>query len=159
MRALIVFMLNLYLKYFNCTLSITSTFPIRILWKFNITMFLHLLWSLSSVKLSLRFGVFILNEPRHEKACLCHMRTTQAQISLRISTSSYIRNFKTLVSFCRQTGRFVLPGRKPRRPVFSWRGSKVCQKQKWTTTWKNQQNECAPSEDCPAWSETSLCAQ
>ena len=24
------------------------------------------------------------NEPRHEKICLCHMRTTKAQISLRI---------------------------------------------------------------------------
>ena len=26
----------------------------------------------------------LLNEPRHEKTCLCHMRTTKAQISLRI---------------------------------------------------------------------------
>ena len=26
----------------------------------------------------------VLNEPRHEKTCLCHMRTTKAQISLRI---------------------------------------------------------------------------
>ena len=26
----------------------------------------------------------ILNEPRHEKICLGHMRTTKAQISLRI---------------------------------------------------------------------------
>ena len=25
-----------------------------------------------------------LFEPRHEKTCLCHMRTTKAQISLRI---------------------------------------------------------------------------
>ena len=46
----------------------------------------------------------------------------------------------------------------------------------WATTWQNQQNECAPSEDsdqpghppslirvfavgCPGWSESSLCAQ
>ena len=26
----------------------------------------------------------IVYEPRHEKTCLCHMRTTKAQISLRI---------------------------------------------------------------------------
>ena len=35
----------------------------------------------------------------------------------------YIRNFKPLHSFCGCTGRFEYPGRKPRRQVFSWRGS------------------------------------
>ena len=36
---------------------------------------------------------------------------------------------------------------------------------KWATTWQNQQNKCAPSEDSislgilPVWSESSLCAQ
>ena len=35
----------------------------------------------------------------------------------------------------------------------------------WATTWQNQQNECAPSEDLislgihPVWSESSLCTQ
>ena len=29
-------------------------------------------------------GEFIIIEPRHEKPCLCHMRTTKGQISLRI---------------------------------------------------------------------------
>ena len=35
----------------------------------------------------------------------------------------------------------------------------------WATTWQNQQNECAPSEDSislgirPVWSESSLCTQ
>ena len=28
-----------------------------------------------------------INEPRHDKTCLCHMRTTKAQISLRILAS------------------------------------------------------------------------
>ena len=28
----------------------------------------------------------LYDEPRHEKTCLCHMRTTKAQISLRIHT-------------------------------------------------------------------------
>ena len=28
--------------------------------------------------------LFIIIEPRHEKTCLCHMRTTKVQISLRI---------------------------------------------------------------------------
>ena len=40
-----------------------------------------------------------------------------------------------------------------------------CLYDKWATTWQNQQNECAPSEDSdkpgrpPVWSESSLCAQ
>ena len=38
-----------------------------------------------------------LNEPRHEKTCLCYMRTTKAQISLRI---------KTLASFWSWASRF-----------------------------------------------------
>ena len=29
-------------------------------------------------------GMTCLYEPLHEKTCLCHMRTTKAQISLRI---------------------------------------------------------------------------
>ena len=60
------------------------------------------------------------NEPRLEKTCLSYMRTTKAQISLRIravwsapllfaakiSLGFYIRNFKTLASFCGCAGRF-----------------------------------------------------
>ena len=50
----------------------------------------------------------------HEKTCLCHMRTTKTQISLRI------QKFKTLSSFCSWAGSFdVLPDRKPRIHVFS----------------------------------------
>ena len=61
-------------------------------------------------------------EPRHEKTYLCPIRTTKAQISLRIRTvwsvplfslprsyntsSCYIRNFKTLASLCLWAGRF-----------------------------------------------------
>ena len=39
------------------------------------------------------------------------------------------------------------------------------QKQKWATSWQNQQNDCAPSEDsdqpghAPSWSESLQCAQ
>ena len=33
------------------------------------------------------------NEPRHEKSCLCHMRTTKAQISLRSLISAFIVHF------------------------------------------------------------------
>ena len=40
-------------------------------------------------------------EPRHEKTCLCYIRTTKAKISL------HIRNFKPLPSFCGCAGRFV----------------------------------------------------
>ena len=69
------------------------------------------------------FGMSIWYGPRHEKTYLCHMRTTKAQICLRIHTvwsasllslprlyktsSFYIRNFKPLPSFCGCAGRFV----------------------------------------------------
>ena len=57
-------------------------------------------------------GCQMKNDPRHEKTCLCHMRTTKTQISLRIRSlistfvaacldsisSFYIRNFKPLAS-------------------------------------------------------------
>ena len=61
-------------------------------------------------------------EARHEKTCLCYMRTTKVQISLRVRAvrsaalmfadrwynipSFYIRNFKTLASFCSWAGPF-----------------------------------------------------
>ena len=32
---------------------------------------------------------FVILEPRHEKTCLCHMRTTKAQISLRSLISAF----------------------------------------------------------------------
>ena len=56
-------------------------------------------------------------EPRHEKMCFFHMRTTKTQISLRIwfygsSLSLYLNRLV-----------WVLAGRKPRRQVFSWRDS------------------------------------
>ena len=53
-------------------------------------------------------------EPRHEKTCLCHMRTTKAQSDQRLccsvprqySTSSfYIRNSKPLASLCSWAGQ------------------------------------------------------
>ena len=31
-----------------------------------------------------QMGILNTSEPRHEKTCFCHMRTTKAQISLRI---------------------------------------------------------------------------
>ena len=31
-----------------------------------------------------------INEPRHEKTCLCHIRTTKARISLRSLISAFI---------------------------------------------------------------------
>ena len=64
------------------------------------------------------------NEPRHEKTCFSHMRTTKVQISLRIrevwfstfvvryldgilnTSSFYLRNFKTLACLCTWAGRF-----------------------------------------------------
>ena len=74
-------------------------------------------------------------EPCHEKTCFCHMRTTKAQISLRIravwsapllfSSTCWIQNFKALACVCGWAGWWVLPGRKPRRQVSSWRGSLV----------------------------------
>ena len=79
-------------------------------------------------------------EPRHEKTCLCHMRTTKAQISLRIRavwsaplfslprqyniSSFYIRNFKPYASLCSWAGRFEsYLVANSRRQVFPWRGS------------------------------------
>ena len=61
-------------------------------------------------------------EPHHEKTCLCHMRTTRrrsacasAQSDQRLccslpgwhnTSTCYLQNFKTLVSFCGCAGRF-----------------------------------------------------
>ena len=71
---------------------------------------------------------------------LCHMRTTKAQISLRIRavwsapllfaayniSRFYSRNFKTLASFCGCAGRFVSGlVRNSRRHVLSCRGSGI----------------------------------
>ena len=66
--------------------------------------------------------ICITYEPRHEKTCFCHMRTTKAQISLRIRAVwsaplllaariiEYLiflnAKFKTLASFCGCAGRF-----------------------------------------------------
>ena len=80
------------------------------------------------------------NEPRHEKTCFCHMRTTKAQISLRIravwsaplfslpgecyTCSFYIQKFKTLASLWSWAGRFEsYLVANLRRQIFSWRGS------------------------------------
>ena len=77
------------------------------------------------------------------KRVLCHMRTTKAQISLRIRvvwsapllfaaqyniSTFYSRNFKNLASFCGCAGRFV-SGQvgNSRRHVLSCRGSYKCQ--------------------------------
>ena len=59
----------------------------------------------------------ITYEPCHGKTCLCYMRTTKTQISLRIhavwlafllftASSFYTQNFKTLASFCGWAGPF-----------------------------------------------------
>ena len=64
----------------------------------------------------------VIIEPRHKKTCLCHKRTTKAQISLRIRevwshlccslprwsnvSSFYTRNFKPLASYCDCAARF-----------------------------------------------------
>ena len=57
-----------------------------------------------------------LFEPRHEKTCLCHMRTTKAQSEQHLccslprsynSSSFYIRDFKPLASFFDCAGRFA----------------------------------------------------
>ena len=83
------------------------------------------------------------NEPRHEKTCFSHMRTTKAQVCLRIHKL-----------IC------VLPCRKSRRQVFSWIGSNnewtIEMDRKvllitlplyfdvilplWAATWQNQQS-------------------
>ena len=106
------------------------------------------------------------------------MRTTKAQISLRIrafwsapllfpdwivwylyflcpkfQATTYLLWLRRPVC--------VLPGRKPQRQVFSWRGSntnvpyiilyiylnKIRFKLNWAATWQNQQSGCAPSQD------------
>ena len=84
----------------------------------------------------------MLYEPRHKKTCLCHMRPTKVQISLRICAvwsvrlyslpswyvtyNCYIRNSMTLASFCSWAGCFVsYLVTKPWRQLFSWRGSYV----------------------------------
>ena len=42
-------------------------------------------YSVSQIKVTVsEKESFRITEPRHEKTCLCHMRTTKAQISLRI---------------------------------------------------------------------------
>ena len=71
---------------------------------------LHLYWHWKYSNTSYR------NEPRHKKTCLCHMRTTKAQISLRnlccslsgqYNTSTcYSRNFKTLACRISWASRF-----------------------------------------------------
>ena len=43
----------------------------------------HLVWLLGKIH-TLSIEVLDRYEPCHEKTCLCHMRTTKAQISLRI---------------------------------------------------------------------------
>ena len=60
----------------------------------------------------------LLIEPRHEKTCLCHIRTTKAHINLRIravkcslpgwynTSTCYSRNFKTLVCLWSWADRF-----------------------------------------------------
>ena len=37
--------------------------------------------------------IWLVFEPQHEKTCFCHMRTTKAQISLRICLDSIIPVF------------------------------------------------------------------
>ena len=78
-------------------------------------------------------------EPSHGKACLCPMRTTKAQISLRIHSlisAFVVRCLDSiipllaivkisrpwLVSSAEQVG-WVLTGHKHKRQVFSWCGS------------------------------------
>ena len=46
-------------------------------------------------------------EPRHEKTCLCHMRTSaQSDQRLCCSLPCYSQNFKTRASLCGLAGRF-----------------------------------------------------
>ena len=40
---------------------------------------------------------YLIYEPRHEKTCLCHMRTTKAQISMRIRAAFVLRCLDSLV--------------------------------------------------------------
>ena len=53
--------------------------------------------------------MFIVTEPRHEKTCLCHMRITKVQISLRIrSLISRMRmQISAFVVRCQDSKRLV----------------------------------------------------
>ena len=76
-----------------------------------------------------RVHALILNRPTSRETCLCHMRTTKAQISSnqrlcyslsgQYNTSSFyliylcFQNFKPLASVCGCAGRLRLPWSKP----------------------------------------------
>ena len=67
-------------------------------------------------------------EPSHEKTCLCHMRTTKAQISCLDSIIPLVSKSEIsslyLASVAAQAS-LSLPWSQPRRQVFLWRGSFV----------------------------------
>ena len=81
------------------------------------------------------------SEQRHEKSCLCNIRKTKAQISMRIRavwsaplfslprlyiiSSCYICNFMTLSCFCSWAARFESYLVENPEDVFLWRSSKV----------------------------------
>ena len=120
----------------------------------------------------------LLYKPRLEKTCFCHKRTTKTQISLHICSliSTFVIRclgskislvflcaISKLVSLKLRGPVWALPGRKPLRQVFSWRGSYG--KTIWTTTWPKSTKWRCPANTLisldihPVWSESSLWAQ
>ena len=81
----------------------------------------------------------ICEQQRRRSACASAQSDQRLCFSLprKYNISSfYIRNLKPLASLCGWAGQWVLPGRKPRRQVFSWRGSIGEKKEMSQSMWK-----------------------
>ena len=81
-----------------------------------------------------------INEPRHDKTCLCYMRITKTQIKLRIRAfwsapllfTAYIVQYLYLLNPNFQDCSYSHLVANPRKKVFSWRGSnQVVTKRRW----------------------------